>query len=113
MPAEVLRDRPWISWNPQCSQVFPNLAKLANGPISKCLKSRKKLVDVTGFEPATPCLQSQGNFNLSRRFGCAYHLRTCLDCSKIAPNCTKQLSLNCTASLASLQGVRPKSNFYA
>jgi hypothetical protein len=35
------------------------LRQLANGPISKCLKSRKMLVDVTGIEPVTPCLQSK------------------------------------------------------
>ena len=34
------RHRPWISWNLYCSQMFPNLAKSANGPISKCLKQR-------------------------------------------------------------------------
>jgi hypothetical protein len=30
------------------------------------------VVDVTGLEPVTPCLQSKHKFNLSRCFGCAY-----------------------------------------
>jgi hypothetical protein len=30
------------------------------------------MVDVRGFEPLTPCLQSKLKFNLSRCFGCAY-----------------------------------------
>src|ERR1700728_2722245 len=30
------RHRPWISWNLYCSQMFPNLGKSANGPISEC-----------------------------------------------------------------------------
>ena len=55
----MLRGRPWTSWNPYCSQLFPNLAKSANGRIIKCLKSRKMLVDVTGIEPVTPCLQNK------------------------------------------------------
>ena len=36
------------------------------------LQSEKVLVDVRGFEPLTPCLQSRVKFNLSRCFGCAY-----------------------------------------
>ena len=32
----------------------------------------EKVVDVTGIEPVTPCLQSRLKFNLSRCFGCAY-----------------------------------------
>ncbi len=36
------------------------------------LQSAKKLVDVAGIEPATPCLQSKRKFNLSHCFGCAY-----------------------------------------
>jgi hypothetical protein len=47
---------------------------------------------VTGIEPVTPCLQSLGNFNLSRRFGCAYLLRAYLDCSNVAPNHNKQFT---------------------
>ena len=54
-------------------------------PLS-ALRSDRKLVDVTGIEPVTPCLQSWGNLNLSRRFGCAYEVHNYLDCSKVAPN---------------------------
>ena len=60
-------------------------------PVS-VLQSEKKLVDVTGIEPVTPCLQSSGNLNLSRRFGCAYHPRAYLDCSNVAPNRNKQFT---------------------
>ena len=36
----------------------PKLRKSNQGRISKCMKSRRMLVDVAGIEPATPCLQS-------------------------------------------------------
>jgi hypothetical protein len=32
----------------------------------------ENMVDVTGIEPVTPCLQSKRKFNLSHCFGCAY-----------------------------------------
>jgi hypothetical protein len=53
------------------------------------LQSEKKLVDVRGFEPLTPCLQSRFKFNLSRCFGCAYSFKTFLGCSKVAPKPVK------------------------
>jgi hypothetical protein len=36
---------------------------------------RRWLVDVAGFEPAAPCLQSKHKFNLSHCFGCAYQFQ--------------------------------------
>jgi hypothetical protein len=60
------------------------------------------LVDVAGIEPATPCLQTRVNLNLSRRFGCAYHLLANLVCSKVAPNHSAQLVHTVPARLHSL-----------
>ena len=44
---------------------------LPSASISKIRIFKGILVDVTGIEPATPCLQSKRKFNLSRCFGCA------------------------------------------
>jgi hypothetical protein len=54
------------------------------------------VVDVTGIEPATPCLQSKRKFNLSHCFGCAYQFQALLKllqrCSKPEPEHAKNLS---------------------
>jgi len=39
--------------------VCANNGRFGQGDFSNSLAIRKKLVDVTGFEPATPCLQSR------------------------------------------------------
>jgi len=44
------------------------------------------MVDVTGIEPATPCLQSKQKFNLSRCFGCAYQFQALL---RLLQSCSK------------------------
>jgi hypothetical protein len=58
------------------------------------LQSEKKLVDVAGLEPATPCLQSKRKFNLSRCFGCAYHFEAPL---RLLQSCSKTDSLTSSA----------------
>ncbi len=40
--------------------------------LTSALQSEKRLVDVTGFEPATPCLQSRSVENLNACSGVAY-----------------------------------------
>ena len=40
------------------------------------LQSEKKLVDVTGIEPATPCLQSRAGKTLNALSGVAYRKKT-------------------------------------
>jgi hypothetical protein len=47
--------------------------KNREGRRSRKVQSENELVDVTGIELVTPCLQSKRQFNLSRCFGCAYH----------------------------------------
>jgi hypothetical protein len=53
-----------------------------------------------------PYLQSWGNFNLSRRFGCAYEVHNYLDCSNVAPTFNKHAI---KATLRRLSGMPPKA----
>src|SRR4029077_7830391 len=48
----------------QCARITE---RSSPGDFSKSFAIRKKLVDVTGIEPATPCLQSRGSPSLATR----------------------------------------------
>jgi hypothetical protein len=52
----------------------------------KPLQLEKKLVDVTGFEPATPCLQSRSVENLNACSGVAYEHSDALLIRTMIPN---------------------------
>src|SRR5437879_7639751 len=56
------------------------------------LQSENKLVDVRGFEPLTPCLQSKRKFNLSRCVGCVYQFEAFL---RLLQSCSKKAALHC------------------
>ena len=56
----------------QCARITERSGR---GDFSKSFAIRKKLVDVTGIEPVTPACKARVISILSRRCGCAYHLR--------------------------------------
>jgi len=59
------------------------------------------LVDVRGFEPLTPCLQSKRKFNLSRCVGCVYQFEAFL---RLLQSCSKKAALHCLTGVVVIVG---------
>jgi hypothetical protein len=62
------------------------------------MERKRIVVDATGIEPATPCLQSKRKFNLSRCFGCAYQFQALLKLLQRCPKPEQEHAKNLSAT---------------
>ena len=76
------------------------------------LQSEKILVDVTGIEPATPCLQSRAGKTLTALSGVAY--TNCLRDfrSSIVPKLSRTLRAHDYCKVRIADSVEPKANIF-